>query len=1493
MTLAAGSTLGPYEVIELLGAGGMGEVYRARDPRLGRDVAIKVLPEEVAGDAQRLAFFEREARAVAALNHPNILTVHDVGTHDGVPYVVTELLEGENLRELGSRRTPTVQQILAYVLQAARGLEAAHAKDIVHRDLKPENLFLTTDGRVKVLDFGLAKLVRREGVQTDAPTPSRSTAAGQVVGTVAYMSPEQARGHPVDPRSDVFSFGVVLYELLAGRHPFRRDTTAATLTAIVDETPADLESLGRGIPPAVGGIVRRCLEKVQEDRYGSGHDVAMVLEAVLAAPSEAVSLLEVEERSPYPGLSSFTEKDASMFFGREREVEELWGRLQNRKLLAVIGPSGTGKTSFVRAGVVANRPEGWAAIVCTPGAAPERNLAHALAPEMAGDTEAVQELLRFDDPQVAVSMLARWRRGHGEALLVVDQFEELLTLNPPETQERFATLLARLASEANIHVLLSLRDDFLIRCCEQEPLAPVLEGLTALLALKPEDLGRAIEEPAKKGGYRFEDESLVDEMVEAVEGARAALPLLAFAVSRLWEKRDRERKVLTSAAYEEIGGVAGALAQHAEATMDRIGSERQGLVREIFRNLVTAQGTRAVIDRDELLSAFPGRKAAEEALAHLIDARLLTSYEVEGEEDEPSHHRIEVAHESLLKAWPRLVRWQAQDEEGALLRDQLKQAAHLWEGKGRTPDLLWSGTAFREFELWRERYPGKLTALEEDFSHSMVERARRRKRLRRGAVAAVIVILAGVAGAIAVSRHQTARARDDARAEARRAEASRLVTLGHVALGEERTRALAYAIASLERADTLEGRKLALRALWAGPPATVLPHQYLGGCPIGLAFAPDGAHLAVGYGQEARGHVRVFPRRGGPPVRLSGFEGQGPVWHLAFSPDGRHLIGSAGLPAVRIWETEGWQTERVLQVPGVPEAVGFFEPGSEAVVTVSLPGLGGASSSSRHYRCLVHRWPLSGGPPQLVGGVTATEHPGPLPDLSLGVMPVGRGSSVELHRIETLGTEAGRVIARYPEALGISSFPAFDPSNDRMALADSSGHLYLWPLDGDGRRPGRRIEAPQDASWTAFSPDGSLLAQAGADEGGWLWDLDGPSGAEPLRFEREGWTMNQLAFSPDGRWLATSGWGYGTAVWPLTDRYCRILRGHEGGVIGLAFSPDGSRLFTQGVNDGKVLSWDLSGGAGLDPVVVFQTSPALGMGLSVDPRGRFVICSSALGVWKAPLSGAEPSLLEGFPTPPSAVDPAGRLLASSDVVSLDRSHIVVVLDLETGERWELEGPGEEHVSGWSFDPQGRLLVARGGVLSRWDAATEKCEILLDAGDSLVSPSGSVFGGNSVVRSIGDGRRLYLGDFSGKASSILDLETGSRTLLPPRPRGAVAMDATGSILISGPSDGEIRVGPIFGEEPHLLLGHGRAYTDSKVSPDGLWIASIGHKNKEVRLWPMPDLSKPPLHTLPYGEFMAKLRALTNLRAVPDEESHTGYAIEPDFTAYRGWETVPTW
>ncbi len=282
MSLGHGSRLGSYEIVGLLGAGGMGEVYRARDERIGRDVAIKVLPPEFASDPERLRRFEQEARAAGRLNHPNILAVHDVGTHEGAPYIVTELLEGETLRDRLAGRGLTIRKAVELSVQIAQGLSAAHEKGIVHRDLKPANVFVTNDGHVKLLDFGIAKLVapRSPGEPAQATTVVESTETGTTLGTVGYMSPEQVREQAVDHRSDIFSLGCVLHELLSGRSPFRRDTGADTASAILHDDPAPLPS---DVPRGLDGIIRRCLEKRPEDRFQSARDLAFDLQAAAEA----------------------------------------------------------------------------------------------------------------------------------------------------------------------------------------------------------------------------------------------------------------------------------------------------------------------------------------------------------------------------------------------------------------------------------------------------------------------------------------------------------------------------------------------------------------------------------------------------------------------------------------------------------------------------------------------------------------------------------------------------------------------------------------------------------------------------------------------------------------------------------------------------------------------------------------------------------------------------------------------------------------------------------------------------------------------------------------------------------------------------------------------------------------------------------------------------------------------------------------------------------
>ncbi len=274
----------------------MGEVYRARDSRLDRTVAIKVLPDAVAGDEDRLRRFEQEARAIAALNHPNILSIHDTGALDGTRYLVTELLEGETLRERLAGGPLPIRKAVDYALQVCRGLSAAHEKGIVHRDIKPENIFITRDGRVKILDFGLAKQEGAAAAAAATITESRpiDTSPGTVMGTAGYMSPEQVRGKAVDQRTDIFALGAVLYEMLSGKRAFHGDTPADTMSAILKEDPPDLTETNRNLPPGLERIVRHCLEKNPEERFQSAHDIAFALDALTGVSTASGKAAKVD-----------------------------------------------------------------------------------------------------------------------------------------------------------------------------------------------------------------------------------------------------------------------------------------------------------------------------------------------------------------------------------------------------------------------------------------------------------------------------------------------------------------------------------------------------------------------------------------------------------------------------------------------------------------------------------------------------------------------------------------------------------------------------------------------------------------------------------------------------------------------------------------------------------------------------------------------------------------------------------------------------------------------------------------------------------------------------------------------------------------------------------------------------------------------------------------------------------------------------------------------
>ncbi len=420
----------------------------------------------------------------------------------------------------------------------------------------------------------------------------------------------------------------------------------------------------------------------------------------------------------------------------------------------------------------------------------------------------------------------------------------------------------------------------------------------------------------------------------------------------MWERRDRTQGLLTRSAYQAIGGVAGALAQHAEATLGTVGGEKLPLVRELFRNLVTAEGTRAVRDVDELLTVFPEdqRTDAEVVLKTLIDARLLTSYEAHATEPgQRAGRRVDVVHESLLSAWPRLVRWRTEDEGSAQLRDQLRQAAHLWEEKGRPDDLLWTGTSYQEYQVWRARYPGGLSEGEETFARSMVARAGRRRRVRRIAYASVLAAVALVASGLGILLRKSVQ-------ETAQREAAQLLALGRLRLADYPSAALAYAIASLERSDNDPARRFAVEALAPGPPALLLLDQVAS---VGLAWSADGKYLAVG-GQAG---LVLVSRETGERRQLSPTDARDHFEAVTgFTSDGRRLvtIPSNSRRVLEVWTVPEGRFERTLDLGRPMSMLGPLDD--------YLLGFEWDHSAPKDERtALVHRIFLDGSPDQVLG----------------------------------------------------------------------------------------------------------------------------------------------------------------------------------------------------------------------------------------------------------------------------------------------------------------------------------------------------------------------------------------------------------------------------------------------------------------------------------------------------------------------------------------------
>ena len=1157
-----GTELAGYRIESMLGLGGMSVVYLAEDRRLKRRVALKLLTSRLAQDDSFRDRFLRESELAASIDHPNIIPVYEAGTAEGILFIAMRYVAGGDLRERLRRGPMDPASAIGIVAQMAIALDAAHARGLVHRDVKPSNVLLDIGARpdgsdhVYLADFGLTKRLTDEtGSGTD----------GRLMGTIDYIAPEQIAGGEIDGRADVYSLGCVLYECVVGQPPFRhfrRDSDLAVLLAHLNAKPAGASTKQTSLPVALDAAIARALAKEPSERYadcqefaraaytvavdeanrrlvdaasraaagrsglseaeaelaGKVVDLQLVQDKARILTAPAIPAPVADGRCPFKGLASFEPVDADYFFGRERLVAELAARVVGAGFLGIIGPSGSGKSSVLRAGLLPALSSGvlpgsddWRLQLLRPGERPLDELRRVLG---SGAEDPIAEAL---DTLPA----------GGRLLVAVDQLEELFTACRSDHQRAaFVDEIARAATdpEGRAVVVVALRADFYGRFAAYPAFAELLGANHVLVGpMQASELRRVVELPAGRVGLRV-DAELTDALVDDVEGEPGALPLLSTALLELWQKR--RDHTLAVAAYHESGGVQGAVARLAEGTYARIPGGCRHLVRATMLRLVGESESHVPVRRRAPLAELDLERNpdAADVLATLAESRLVTVGE----------GSVEVAHEALLREWPRLRAWIVEDAEWRRLRHHITQSATEWQASGRDPGELYRGARLAAALEWAADHALDLNELERafvtesrDVSEQETKRARRTNRRLRALLAGVAILLvAAVAGGILAVIQ---------RGEARGAETAQLAQrLGAEALvDEDLDRSLLLARQAVAIDDTPQTRSYLLADLLRAPAVAGVMHGD-GDLLRASAVSPDGRTLVVADFETGLlfFDTRTYQRIGEPlPVTCSSSPSAcGWVETIAYSPDGRTIaIGGNGFIRLLDARTRKLLLDRPIHGDVMRLA---FSRGGARLVAVVVRFCQEAWMSIRR---------------------AATLDPVGLPIAAEGF----KGSFVG----------------------GFCATPSFTLTPDGRSLVTASpeGELAWWDLAS--RRKRRTVGTEGGNHALALSPDGRTLA-VGVDGGIHL--VDARSGTVRATTRGLAATATWLLFSPDGRTVASTSLDGTATLWDARSAARReTLRGHSAAVQQPVFSPDGDTLFTVS-HDGTAIAWDIAGGTGLE-----------------------------------------------------------------------------------------------------------------------------------------------------------------------------------------------------------------------------------------------------------------------------------------------------------------------
>ncbi len=842
MAIEQGSVLRGYELQQLLGEGGFGAVYRAYQPAVKRNVALKIILPEFANQPEFIRSFESEAQLIARLEHLHVVPLYDFWRDPDGAYLVMRLMQGGSLRDL-IKKGPLELSFTAKILdQIASALYAAHRQGIIHRDIKPDNILLDEDQNAYLTDFGISIDLNRDEDDEDDFDDT-------LTGSPHYISPEQAQQLKLSPRSDVYSLGIVLFEMLTGQAPFVGNTTMMELILKqINEPLPPLETFNPDLPPTLDLVIQQATDKNPDARYPNTLALAQAFRQAISLPANSFTAEAIEVEAPaddeapiidvitpsidnpYKGLRPFEQADASDFFGRDALIEQLLTTLEKTRFLAVIGPSGSGKSSVVKAGLIPRLRKGalsnsekWFIGEFVPSNDPFRELASVLLSCATERVSNLEYLLRASDSGLVEAANRILPDNDTELVLLIDQFEEVFTLVEDEaTRTAFlaSLLVAATSDESRVRIIITLRADFYDRPLLYAGFGELIRRHSeVVLPLGSAEIEQAIVGPAARVGCTVEP-ALVAAITTEIQDQPGALPLLQYALTEVFERR--EGSILTYTAYQASGGVLGALARRAEEIYQQLDAQKQNAVRQIFLRLVTlgegTEDTRRRVEYSELLSIGDNQEIIQTVLDLYSRYRLLTF------DNDPvtRNPTVEVAHEAILREWKRLREWLDESRDDVRSQQRLASAANIWKAENYDPSFLADGLRLQQFETLLQS--GNITLTEDEKAYvqaSIDERekkakaeaesiARERaleKRNRRisqiaAATFAIFSIIAGLSAVFALNqRSEAISARDVAEANFERAESERI------------QRATAQAQAEIERNNALRAAARSLASL--------------------------------------------------------------------------------------------------------------------------------------------------------------------------------------------------------------------------------------------------------------------------------------------------------------------------------------------------------------------------------------------------------------------------------------------------------------------------------------------------------------------------------------------------------------------------------------------------------------------------------------------------------------------------------------------------------